>query len=95
MGVPTAPNETGVLWMIIPDTTAAIAGKPKPTIKGTVTAAGVPKPAAPSMNAPNNQAIKMTCTRRSGEILVKPLRITASAPLYRRVFSNSMAPKMM
>ena len=33
--------------MIIPDTTAAIAGKPKPTIKGTVTAAGVSKPAAP------------------------------------------------
>ena len=41
MGVPTALKETGVLWMIIPDTTAAIAGKPKPTIKGTVTAAGV------------------------------------------------------
>ncbi len=95
IGVPTAPNDTGVLWIIIPATTAAIAGKPSPTISGTVTAAGVPNPAAPSINAPNSQAMMMTCTRRSAEMLVKPLRMTASAPLCLSVFSSRIAPKMM
>ena len=93
--MPTAPNDTGVLWMIIPATTAAIAGKPSPTMSGTVTAAGDPKPAAPSMNAPNSQAIRITCTRRSGEMFVNPFLITASAPLCLRVLSNRMAPKMI
>ena len=49
-----APKDTGVLWMIMPATTAAIAGKPSPTISGTATAAGVPNPAEPSMNEPNS-----------------------------------------
>ena len=39
--------------------TAAIAGKPNPTNRGTATAAGVPNPAEPSMKDPNNQAIMM------------------------------------
>ena len=60
MGVPTAPNETGVHWIIIPATTAASAGKPKATKSGTHTAAGVPKPAEPSMNEPNSHAMMMT-----------------------------------
>ncbi len=46
--------------MIIPATTAAIAGKPNPTINGTATAAGVPNPAEPSINEPNNQATIIT-----------------------------------
>ena len=90
-----APKETGVLWMIIPATTAAMAGKPSPTIKGTATAAGVPKPAEPSINEPNSQAMMMTCTRRSVLISAKPSRMACIAPLCRRVLSSRMAPKMM
>ena len=69
IGVPAAPKLTGVLWMIMPAVTAAIPGKPNPTSNGTATAAGVPNPADPSMNEPNNQAMMMTCTRRSGVML--------------------------
>ena len=49
IGVPTAPKETGVLWIIIPISTAANAGKPMATSKGAAIAAGVPKPEAPSI----------------------------------------------
>ena len=79
----------------MPDITAASAGKPNPTSSGTATAAGVPKPAAPSMKEPNSQAMTITCTRRSGEMPVKPARIAARPPLSRRVFSSRMAPKTM
>ena len=33
-GVPTPPNVTAVLWIIIPSITAAAAGKPTATING-------------------------------------------------------------
>jgi hypothetical protein len=33
-GVPTAPKDTGVLWIIMPNITAASAGKPTATISG-------------------------------------------------------------
>ncbi|MCY1453221.1 hypothetical protein D9M71_701990 [compost metagenome] len=56
MGAPTAPNETGVDCTSMPSTTAAMAGKPRATINGATTAAGVPKPDAPSMKQPNSQA---------------------------------------
>ena len=95
IGVPAAPKDTGVLCMIIPAVTAAIAGNPRPTSSGTATAAGVPNPAAPSMNEPNNQAMMITCTRRSGEMLVKPARMVRSPPLSCNVFSSTIAPKIM
>ena len=38
---------------------AAIAGNPMATNKGAAIAAGVPKPEAPSIKDPNNQAIEM------------------------------------
>ena len=65
IGVPTAPNVTAVLWIIIPNITAPAAGKPMATMRGAATAAGVPNPAAPSMKDPNSQAMMTTCTRRS------------------------------
>ncbi len=68
IGVPTAPNVTAVLWIIKPSITAAIAGKPNATINGAAMAAGVPNPAAPSMNEPNNQAMMSAWTRRSSLI---------------------------
>ena len=95
IGVPAAPNDTGVLWMIMPAVTAARPGNPSPTSSGTATAAGVPNPAAPSMNEPNSQATMMTWTRRSRVMFVKPCRMVRSAPLSWRVFKSRMAPKMM
>ena len=81
--------------MIIPAMTAAMPGNPRPTSRGTATAAGVPKPAEPSMNDPNSHATMITCTRRSRLTSVKPRRMTVMAPLARSVFSSRMAPKMM
>lgn len=81
--------------MIIPNITADSAGKPTATISGPATAAGVPKPDAPSMNDPNNHAMRMTCTRRSGLMRANPLRMLAMPPECFRVFSSSSAPKMI
>ena len=94
-GVPTAPNDTGVDWMIMPKVTAASAGKPTATISGPTTAAGVPKPEAPSMKQPNSQAIRMTWMRRSPDSPVKPVRMVPMPPEYFSVLSSSSAPKMI
>ena len=52
-GVPTAPKGTGVLFKIRAHIAAQSGGKPTLINNGAARAAGVPKPAAPSMNAPN------------------------------------------
>jgi hypothetical protein len=80
IGVPSAPKVTGVDWMISPHMTAAMAGKPSASSSGAATAAGVPKPDAPSMKEPNSQAMITAWTRRSGLMRVKPARIDAMAP---------------
>ena len=95
MGVPTAPKLTGVLWMMSVVMTAASAGNPSARSSGPATAAGVPKPAAPSIKDPNNQATMMTCTRRSREMSMNPRRIVATAPLSRKVNNKIIAPKMI
>ena len=94
-GVPTAPNDTGVDWIIIPTTTAARAGKPSATISGAATAAGVPKPDAPSMKQPNSQATISACTRRSGLMPEKPLRMAVIPPECFSVLSSKIAPKII
>jgi len=80
---------------IIPMTTAASAGKPSATISGAATAAGVPKPEAPSMKQPNSQATISTWTRRSGLTLEKPRRIELIPPECFNVLSSRIAPKMI
>jgi hypothetical protein len=72
--------------------TAASAGKPSDKRSGAAKAAGVPKPAAPSIKPPKNQAIIITCILRSGLIFVNPSLITASAPLSRSVKRSARAP---
>ncbi len=49
VGVPTAPNETGTLFRMRQDIATRSGGKPRPTSNGPASAAGVPKPLAPSM----------------------------------------------
>ena len=60
VGVPTAPYGTGVLFMINAHIAAQSGGKPKPINSGAARAAGVPNPAAPSMNAPNMKPMIIT-----------------------------------
>src|SRR5690606_15628460 len=78
-----------------PMTTAANPGNPSATSKGATIAAGVPKPEAPSMNEPNNQAITIIWTLLSGLIVSKPARILYNPPEYFRDESNNSAPKIM
>ena len=52
VGVPAAAKGTGVLLEIRDTTQAGTAGNPRPTNSGAASAAGVPNPAEPSMNAP-------------------------------------------
>jgi hypothetical protein len=46
---------------------------------GAATAAGVPNPEAPSISAPNSQAMMIPCAHRSGEMLVEPCRMARMA----------------
>ncbi len=95
IGVPTAPNVTAVLCTIMPNMTAVAAGNPSATSRGAATAAGVPNPAAPSMNEPNSHATMTTWTRRSSLMPLKLRRIAPTPPDRSRVCSSRMAPKMM
>ena len=74
---------------------AAKGGKPTLISRGAARAAGVPKPAAPSMKAPNTQPMMIARIRAS---LVTPLNMPLMAdmaPERFRVFIIRMAPKMM
>ena len=57
IGVPIAPNATGAVFAMS-DSTAAYNGvNPSPMRSAEQIATGVPKPQAPSMKAPNENAI--------------------------------------
>ena len=66
MGVPSAPKATGAVLAMSERPAAASGEKPRPIRIAPVTATGVPKPEAPSKNAPNAKAISSSCSRRSG-----------------------------
>ena len=72
VGTPAAPKATGVEFNISVTIAAAIGGNPRPTSSGAASAAGVPKPATPSIKAPNIHPMMMTCIRLSSVILSKP-----------------------
>jgi hypothetical protein len=93
VGVPTAPNDTGVQLAISATITAARAGKPSDKSNGAARAAGVPNPAAPSINPPNSHAIMIACILLSGEIFTKPLFIALRTPASLRVKRTVRAPK--
>ena len=82
MGVPTAPKVTGTLLKARQTTAAHRGGKPRPSSRGAAKAAGVPKPAAPSMKAANMKPMMMVCRRLSGLILLMPAWMVSMAPLY-------------
>ena len=58
MGVPMAPNATGAVLAMSASPAACSGVKPRPIISAAQIATGVPKPEAPSMNAPNENATR-------------------------------------
>jgi hypothetical protein len=65
IGMPIDPNATGAVFASMQMPAAKNGEKPRPVSMAAATATGVPKPAAPSMNAPNANAISKACSRRS------------------------------
>ena len=92
VGVPTAPKDTHVELAINATITAARAGKPNERSRGAARAAGVPKPADPSIKLPKNHAMMIACILRSAEMAVNPTLMAARAPLSLRVNSKARAP---
>ena len=95
IGVPTAAKGTGVLFEISATAQAATGGKPSPTSRGAASAAGVPYPAAPSINAPNIYAMMIAWILGSGVIFWKPSLMTCMIPVCLSVLSSRIAPLMM
>ena len=73
MGVPSAPKATGAVLAMSESPDAASGAKPRPMRMAAVTATGVPNPAAPSKNAPNEKAMSRSWRRRSA---VTPVRLS-------------------
>ena len=71
MGVPRAPNATGAVFAMSDKPAAESGLNPNCIRMAAVTATGVPNPAAPSKNAPNEKAISITWMRGSGAIPAK------------------------
>ena len=79
----------------MPSITEVAAGKPSATRRGAATAAGVPKPAAPSMKDPKSQATITIWTRRSSLTAWKERLMAATPPERSSVCNSRIAPKMM
>src|SRR5207244_10096324 len=65
MGMPIDPNATGAVFASRQMPAAKNGSKPSPASIAPDTATGAPNPAAPSMNAPNENAMNIACRRRS------------------------------
>src|ERR1700686_756565 len=64
-GVPIAPQATGAVLAIRFNAAAWNGLNPSPIMNAPAIATGAPNPAAPSMNAPKQNATSNTCNRRS------------------------------
>lgn len=94
-GVPTAPKDTAVESKIKVIIAAASGGNPRHTSKGPASAAGVPKPAADSINEQKEKPIMQACTRLSGQMFINPRLIAAVAPDAFKVFITKIAPEII
>jgi hypothetical protein len=65
MGVPSAPYATGAVLPMSARPAAGSGLNPRPMSMAALMATGVPNPAAPSMNAPNENPMSSTWMRRS------------------------------
>lgn len=95
IGVPTAPNVTGVEFATRARITACSGLNPRATKSGATSAAGVPNPAAPSTIAPKNQATMITCTLASFDMPLRVDCIALMAPVIFIASSSHIAPRIM
>jgi hypothetical protein len=66
IGMPNEPNATGAVFAINARHDACKGRNPSWIRIAPVIATGAPNPAMPSMNAPKEKAMRITCTRGSG-----------------------------
>jgi hypothetical protein len=91
IGVPIDPNATGAVLASRHAAAACNGGKPRPESIAADTATGVPNPAAPSMKAPNANAMRSAWRRRSDVRLpTESLRIS-NAPVSRVIRYSRIA----
>ena len=85
-GVPIPPQATGAVLAIRHSKAAWKGRNPSPTRKAAEMATGAPKPAAPSMKAPNEKATRTAWSRRSAESLATEAFMISNWPVaYREV----------
>ena len=97
IGVPNAPYATGAVLAISDRAEACRGLKPNCIKIAAVIATGVPNPAAPSKKAPNENAIKISCTRLSGTNAANCCRSTSKEPFltvswYRKIKFKMIQP---
>ncbi len=97
IGVPSAPNATGAVLAMSESPAAQSGEKPRPMRIAAVTATGVPKPAAPSKNAPKLNATSRSCSLRSGVMPVMLFCSTSNSPtslvrLYMKITLRTIQP---
>src|SRR6266702_6305509 len=80
-GMPMDPNATGAVFASRQIDEAYSEEKPRPTIIAAATATGVPKPAQPSIKAPNAKAINKACIRLSEVIEPIESLMTSNLPV--------------
>ena len=80
-GTPIEPNATGDVFASKQSAAASNGAKPTPASIAPATATGVPKPAAPSINAPKANAISSACKRGSAEMLPIESLMTSKWPV--------------
>ncbi len=79
-GMPMEPYATGAVFASNARTAAYRGSKPRLAIIAAVIATGAPKPAMPSIRAPNAKATISACTRRSSVRPARECRKVSNAP---------------
>ena len=90
---PAPPQEAGVASPSSAIAMEVTGSKPRATRNGAAIAAGAPAPAAPSKKIGSIMPMMTTCTRRSSLILAIVDFTSSIAPVSRRRFKMTKAPK--
>ena len=81
IGLPTPPQATGAVLASRHSVAAWNGGKPRPMRNAPAIATGAPPPPVPSRNAPKQNAISTSCSRRSAESAAIESFITWNCPV--------------
>ena len=80
IGMPMVPKATGAVLATRHRPAASRGRKPSPTSVAPAIATGAPNPAAPSMKAPKQKAMRSACSLRSGVIPAIEARMISNWP---------------